>query len=101
MLDFNDGANPLEPHLGAQGYSQIVLLNLAKSNYMDSTGVGWLIQCHARFHRAAGRLVVHSIAPMVQHCFRVLGLQDVLNIAADEKAALALVGAANAEPVTR
>src|SRR5262245_36295004 len=93
LLDFQNGANPLEEALGQDGYASTVLLNLAKSNYIDSTGVGWLIQVHGRFHKAGGRLVLHSIAPMVNHCFRLLGMYDVLTIVANEEAALNLVGA--------
>jgi anti-anti-sigma factor len=95
LADFQGGANPLEPVLGADGFGGTVLLDLAKSHYIDSTAVGWLIQCHARCQRSGGRLVLHSIAPMVNHCFRVLGMYDVLHIVADEDAALKLAG----EPV--
>ena len=92
LLDFHDGLNPLDGMLGADGYAGTVLLNLAKSNYIDSTGVGWLIQSHGRFQKGGGRLVLHSIAPMVNHCFRVLGMYDVLHIVANEAAALKLIG---------
>jgi anti-anti-sigma factor len=92
MLDFMDGADPLEALLGQDVYKQIVLLDLAQSNYMDSTGVGWLIQCKSRFERAGGNLVLHSLAPMVVHCLRVLGLQAVLHTAADYNAALVVAG---------
>jgi anti-anti-sigma factor len=93
MGDFQDGRNPLEPLLGPAGYAGTVLLDLARSTYIDSTGVGWLIQCHARFNKAGGKLVLHSIPPMVNHCFRVLGMYDVLRIADDEASALKLVEA--------
>ncbi len=94
LADFQDGSNPLDA-VGPKGLAGTVLLDLAKSHYIDSTAVGWLIQSHARCQRAGGRLVLHSIAPMVNHCFRVLGMYDVLLIAADEEAALKLAG----EPV--
>ena len=93
MADFQDGRNPLEPLLGPAGYAGTVLLDLARSTYIDSTGVGWLIQCHARFNKAGGKLMLHSIPPMVNHCFRVLGMYDVLRIADDEASALKLVEA--------
>jgi anti-anti-sigma factor len=90
ILDFADGAQPLEALLSPEAYQGTVLLNLAESSYIDSSGVGWLVQCHGHFQKAGGRLVLHSISPMVNHCFRVLGMYDLLNIAPDEPAALKL-----------
>jgi len=90
MLDFVAGAQPLEALLGPDGFGATVLLDLAKSLYIDSSGVGWLIQCHRHFEKAGGKLVLHSIPPMVNHCFRVLRMYDVLHIAPDETAALKL-----------
>jgi hypothetical protein len=90
-FDFTGGVNPFDALLGPQGYAGTVLLSLARSLYIDSSGVGWLIQSNGRFTKAGGRLIVHSIAPMVNHCFRVLGMYEVLNLAADEGAALKLV----------
>jgi anti-anti-sigma factor len=90
LLDFAGGAQPLEALLGPEAYEGTVLLNLAESGYMDSSGIGWLVQCHLHFQKAGGRLVVHSIPPMINHCFRVLGMYDVLHIVPDEAAALAL-----------
>jgi anti-anti-sigma factor len=90
IVDFAGGAQCLDAVLGPEAYQGTVLLNLAESGYIDSSGVGWLVQCHGRFQKAGGQLVVHSIPPMVNHCFRVLGMYDVLHIAPDEAAALKL-----------
>ena len=93
VFDLSDRENPLETLLGIDCYRQTVLLDLAQSTYIDSSGVGWLIQCHTKFQHGGGRLVVHSIAPMVNHCFRVLGVYDVLNVASDKAVAMALASA--------
>ena len=90
LLDFQDGTNPLDVVLGPEEFAGTVLLSLAQSPYIDSTGVGWLIQCNARFERAGGHLILHSISPMINHCFRLLGMYDVLQIADTDKAALKL-----------
>jgi len=84
----------LERLLGPGCYSRHVLLCLAKASYIDSAGVGWLVMCHKRFLEGGGQLVVHSIPPMVQHVFGILGLNTILNIAGDEEAARGLVSAA-------
>ena len=84
LYDFRTGENPLEQALGADCYTRKVLLSLQKSPYIDSAGVGWLVMCHKRFRDAGGCLVIHSIPPMVNHVFHLLGLTDVLNMADDE-----------------
>jgi anti-anti-sigma factor len=83
-LDFGAEQNPLEEALGADCYARKVVLSLQKSRYIDSAGVGWLIMCHKRFAQRGGCLVLHSIPPMVNHVFRLLGLPAVLNLADDE-----------------
>jgi anti-anti-sigma factor len=93
LLDFEGGAQPLLALLGQEGFGGVVLLNLSQSLYIDSSAVGWLIQCHVRFRKAGGKLILHSIAPMVDHCFRVLGMYDLLHIAQNEEAALRLAQA--------
>jgi anti-anti-sigma factor len=87
LVDFAGGAQPMQGLLGPEGYRAIVLLDLAKSSYIDSSGIGWLLQCHSRFQKMGGLLVLHSIPPMVNHCFRVLGMYGVLHLAPDEAAA--------------
>jgi anti-anti-sigma factor len=90
LLDFEGGAKPLEALLGPEAYHGIVLLSLEQSLYIDSSAVGWLIQSHFRFQKAGGKLIIHSIPPMVHHCFRVLGMYDLLNLCENEAAALRL-----------
>src|SRR5262249_38521624 len=87
IVDFQGKGDPLEQLLGPGAYRGKVLLSLARSCYVDSAGVGWLIMCHKRFTEAGGRLVIHSIPPMVCHGFRLLELETVLNLASDEATA--------------
>jgi anti-anti-sigma factor len=87
LYDFRTNDNPLEQALGKDCYTRKVLLSLQQSSYIDSAGIGWLVMCHKRFRDAGGCLILHSIPPMVQHVFNLLGLVDVLNIAADETCA--------------
>jgi anti-anti-sigma factor len=85
------GQDPLEQAVGAGGFSSVVLLNLEKTHYIDSSGISWLLIRHKHFLQAGGRLVLHSVPPLVDQVLRLLKMYLVLNIAADEAAALALV----------
>ena len=82
------GADPMLKLLGSEGYRRHVLLNLAGASFIDSGGVGWLLKCHRCFREASGRLVLHSVPPVVSNVIRVMRLDTALKIAPDEQAAL-------------
>lgn len=79
-----------EELLGPDGFRKKVLLNLVRAEYIDSSGVSWLIQNHRRFKDAGGRLVVHDIPPLVNQVLQLLKIQRVLDLASDEPSARAL-----------
>lgn len=85
---FMEGAeDPLKSLLGPTGYSQTVLLNLVKTTYIDSRGLGWLVASHKRFVEANGRLIVHSAPPRVYQVLQIVRLPTIMEIVADEMAA--------------
>jgi anti-sigma B factor antagonist len=88
--DFGQGIEPLAQLLGPDVYQRTVLLNLAESDYIDSSGVGWLLSSHKRFREAGGSLVIHSLSPMVSQILRVLKMEQVLQVAPDASSARAL-----------
>jgi anti-anti-sigma factor len=90
QLDFRAGTDLMQNLLGPHCYAGKVLLNLEKTSYVDSAGVGWLVMCHKHFKEAGGRLVIHSIPPMVTQILKLLRMPEILHLAADEPAALAL-----------
>ena len=78
---------PISDKLGEEVYRRTILLSLRDSDYMDSSGVSWLLQAHKRAQNAGGRLVVHSISPTIQAMLKILKLGLVLSLAEDEHAA--------------
>jgi anti-anti-sigma regulatory factor len=85
--DFEPGSDPMESILGPAGFKRNVLLNLEKTNYIDSSGIGWLVICHRHFVGAGGKLVLHSVPPRVFQVLELIGLPKVMSIAHDETAA--------------
>jgi anti-anti-sigma factor len=73
--DFSAGADPLADLLGPRCYARKVQLDLERTSYIDSAGVGWMVMCHKRFKEEGGRLVLRSISPMVDQILRLLGLR--------------------------
>ncbi|MCI0464558.1 MAG: STAS domain-containing protein [Gemmataceae bacterium] len=93
--DFEPGDDPMVSVLGSEGFSRKVLLNLEKTSYIDSSGISWLVICHKKFLQGGGRLILHTIPPMVNHVLQLLRLNSIMHIAADEASARAMVGGAN------
>jgi anti-anti-sigma factor len=77
--------------LGTGGYGRRVVLNLADVDFIDTSGISWLLARHKRFREASGKLVIHSVTPLVLGVLKVLRLHAVLLLADNESAALALV----------
>ena len=67
---------PAKPYGGSR--------DLAGVDYIDSSGVSWLLVLHSRLQGGGGRLVVHSATPRVRTTFDLLNLGTVLHLARDE-----------------
>ncbi len=83
--------DPMSDLLGSGGYARNVLLSLEETQFIDSSGLSWLVICHKRFSEAGGRMVLHSIATTVLELLHVMRLELVLHLAEDEAAALKFV----------
>jgi stage II sporulation protein AA (anti-sigma F factor antagonist) len=88
---FKPGMDPIEELLGADCYKRIVLMNLDRTHYIDSSGVGWLMGRNKQFRQSGGRLIIHSVPPIVSQVLQLLRMGMVLELAPDEATALTRV----------
>jgi anti-anti-sigma factor len=72
---------PLGAALGPNAYARTVLLDMSGAEMIDSSGVNWLLIVHRRMRENGGRLVLHSLPPLVGNVFRVLRMNQVFEIA--------------------
>jgi anti-anti-sigma factor len=86
----HDG-NPLEQLLGPGGFARTVLLNLERVEFLDSSGISWLIVCHKAFVQHGGAFVLHSVPPRILQVLQFCSMDRLFKIASDEAAARALV----------
>lgn len=84
---FSREAEPMASLLGPEPYGRRVLLGMGNADYINSSGVGWLLVCHKRFRDAGGRLVIHTMPKTIQTVFEVLKLDQVFHLAHDLEAA--------------
>ena len=81
------GFDPLVEQCGGDVYSKPALINFARADYIDSSGVGWLLTCHKRFKEGGGKMVLHTISPFTMQFLKLMRMDLVLNFAVDEPAA--------------
>ena len=79
---------PLGVLLGEGGYGRNVLLDLSEADFVDSSGLSWLLVCHKRFRQAGGKVVLHSVPVVVMQVLDVLSLDQAFDIAADDPSAV-------------
>ena len=89
--DLSADDEPIADLIGQDVYRQKVLIDLGQTNYIDSSGIGWLLRCHSRFAKQGGMMVLHSTPPVVQNVLNVLRLDVVFNLADDDAAACVLL----------
>ena len=77
--------------LGEANYNQNVLLSLQQTDYIDSSGIGWLLSMDKKIKAAGGKLVLHSLPIDVQHVFGLMKLNKILKIARDKQQASSVV----------
>ncbi|MHC5544456.1 STAS domain-containing protein [Singulisphaera rosea] len=84
---FRTDVDPLDALLGQDCRSHVILLDLSRTTYIDSSGVAWLLKQHKRCNEAKGSLILHSVPPSVVSIFKLLHLEKFLKIADDEMSA--------------
>ena len=82
------GPHPFEQVVGQDWGRNKVLLDMHKTSFIDSSAIGWLINCHRSFKGQGGQLILHSIPPGVRQVLNLLKIGQVLALADNEKSAM-------------
>lgn len=77
-------ADELSRLLGVSNLNQQILVSLQQTDYIDSSGIGWLLATDKMIRDCGGRLVLHSVPLDIQHVFGLMKLNKVLNITKDK-----------------
>jgi anti-anti-sigma factor len=87
----SQGNEPMANLLGGlAGYGRRVLLSLERTTFINSSGISWLLICHKYFTQSGGKLVVHSVPPLVNQVLQFVRLPSIMNFAPDEPSARTL-----------
>ena len=82
--------DPFREQLGAGIYERTLIVDLGGIEWLDSSGIGWLLGCLKKFRQSGGRLILHSVPSRVSDVFRVLNLQTIFEIVPNAAAAESL-----------
>ena len=79
--------NPLETLLGVTWFSNRVVVDFSKTDFIDSAAIGWLIGTAREFRVRGGRFAIHSATPRVLQMLNILKIGQLVPLLADEQAA--------------
>jgi anti-anti-sigma factor len=79
--------NPLEKTLGCLTFRRKVILNLEKINFLDSSGLSWLVASNKNFQQQGGRMVLCALPPRIFHVLQFCRMDRIFTIVEDETAA--------------
>ena len=82
------GLRAMIDDLLAAGATRIVI-NLERVNYVDSAGLGALIEMHRKTKAKGGRLVLCNLGPKLRQALEIARLQPMFEISSTEAAAIA------------
>ncbi|MCR9120081.1 MAG: STAS domain-containing protein [bacterium] len=85
---FSGSSDPLADMLGGDIYQKLVAINMEHVEVLDSSGVGWLLNCNNKFKDAGGAMALHSLSLVAKNVFRVLNMHLVFTICANEAEAV-------------
>lgn len=75
--------DPFSQLLGQDELNLTILLSLEHAKYINSSGIGWLIETNKKIREAGGILVLHSLPPDIQSIFVIMRLEKVFTLAKD------------------
>ena len=82
------GLRAMIDDLLAAGATRIVI-NLERVNYVDSAGLGALIEMHRKTKAKGGRLVLCNLGPKLRQALEIARLQPMFETSSTEAAAIA------------
>jgi anti-sigma B factor antagonist len=76
--------------VGDGAYRGRLFIDMAAADFLDSSGIGWLLEQHRQCLQSGGMMILHSIPPMVNRVMQLMNLHRAFHIAADPDAARTL-----------
>jgi len=88
-LDAYTAPNLRETVHATRAATELLVLDLTATTFIDSSGLGVLVGAHRRMRERGGELRLVRPAPLVARIFELVGLEAVLDLRASRDEALA------------
>jgi anti-anti-sigma factor len=75
--------NPLERLLGPNTFARRVRLDMEYVDFLDSNGIGWLVECHKRFRKDGGALSLCALPPRILQVLQFCSLDRYFHLIRD------------------
>ena len=89
-----DGHTKELEHDGVDVYTKTLLLDLGEVDYINSSGIGWMVSCYKRALEHDGKIIFHSPQPLVDQTLKMMRLDKALHLAENLDAARNLASGA-------
>lgn len=76
-----------------------VVVNLEQVRYIDSTGLGAMLEGFEKFKRKQGSMVIVCTHPRIVRIFKITGLDNIMRVFQNEQEALAVLAKAPVPPL--
>jgi stage II sporulation protein AA (anti-sigma F factor antagonist) len=76
--------------LFAENYINRVVFNFTRTEFMDSSGIGILLNRYKQMHLSGGKVMVYGVSPQVRRILAIGGLERLVTICDSREAALVL-----------
>ncbi len=83
--------DPLGDILGSDAFNKRVAIDLSETEFLDSSGVSWLLVSHKKYEENGGRMVLFGVPQIVMNVIKVLRMQLVFNLADNQGDALRIL----------
>lgn len=68
-------------------YIKNIVINLEQVQFMDSSGIGFIIGRYTQIKHRRGRIVICSMNNLIERIFNLSGLKRICNVASNEEEA--------------
>jgi anti-anti-sigma factor len=85
--------DPLEQLIDPRGYGRTIVLDLRQAEWIDSSGIAWLLGWERRTRQAGGKFGLCAISPRISEVLRISRMDQILTIWPDAAAARAALAA--------
>jgi anti-anti-sigma regulatory factor len=92
------GGQGVPLHIPAgEGWEGMVLVNMHEAEYIDSSGIGWLLGLYRQVAKAGGVFALCAVPPRIADVLRLCQLDRVFSIWKDEDSARAALKRSSAQ----